>query len=76
MEIDKDELFWEQMARANWLKVGDKNSAFFHKSLPPPEVSRLEIGGREITESNVINETATSFFQKLFTSNGGIYHIS
>ncbi|KAA3461195.1 reverse transcriptase [Gossypium australe] len=31
MEIDKDEMYWEQRARANWLQLGDKNSAFFHR---------------------------------------------
>ncbi|KAA3472331.1 reverse transcriptase [Gossypium australe] len=31
MEIDKDEMYWEQKARANWLQLGDKNSAYFHK---------------------------------------------
>ncbi|KAA3484647.1 reverse transcriptase [Gossypium australe] len=31
MEIDKDERYWEQRARANWLRLGDKNSAFFYK---------------------------------------------
>ncbi|KAA3473246.1 reverse transcriptase [Gossypium australe] len=31
VEIDKDEIYWEQRARANWLKVGDKNLSFFHK---------------------------------------------
>ncbi|KAH1123133.1 hypothetical protein J1N35_006293 [Gossypium stocksii] len=30
MEIDKDEMYWEQRARANWLRLGDKNLAFFH----------------------------------------------
>ncbi|KAA3470984.1 reverse transcriptase [Gossypium australe] len=29
MEIDRDEIYWEQRAKANWLKAGDKSSAFF-----------------------------------------------
>ncbi|KAA3460308.1 reverse transcriptase [Gossypium australe] len=75
MEIDKDEMYWEQRARANWLRLGDKNSAFFHKCASVRKRSntiyRLESDeGREITDDSEIKETATSFFQELFTTNG------
>ncbi|KAA3473493.1 reverse transcriptase [Gossypium australe] len=30
LEIDKDECYWEQRAHINWLKYGDRNTAFFH----------------------------------------------
>ncbi|KAK5802450.1 hypothetical protein PVK06_030041 [Gossypium arboreum] len=29
IEINKDEMYWKQRARANWLQLGDKNLAFF-----------------------------------------------
>lgn len=29
LEIEKEETFWEQHARVNWLKEGDRNRTFF-----------------------------------------------
>ncbi|KAA3459956.1 reverse transcriptase [Gossypium australe] len=75
MEIDKDEMYWEQRARANWLKVGDKNSAFFHKFASTHRkqntISRLQLeDGGESSDDSQMAEAATSYFQELFMSNG------
>ncbi|KAA3462681.1 reverse transcriptase [Gossypium australe] len=71
LEIDKDEMYWEQRARANWLKLGDKNSAYFHKwaivRRRANTISKLETEeGREIEEGVEIMDTASTFFQDLF----------
>ncbi|KAA3484969.1 reverse transcriptase [Gossypium australe] len=59
MEIDKDEMYWEQRARANWLKLRTNT------------INRLEIEeGLEVTADFEISDTATRYFQKLFTSKG------
>ncbi|KAA3482600.1 reverse transcriptase [Gossypium australe] len=30
IEIDKYESYWEQRAKVNWLKLGDRNTTFFY----------------------------------------------
>ncbi|KAL1143953.1 hypothetical protein V6Z11_A11G196300 [Gossypium hirsutum] len=30
LKIDKDKVYWEKKAHANWLRLRDKNIAFFH----------------------------------------------
>ncbi|KAA3460755.1 reverse transcriptase [Gossypium australe] len=75
MEIDKDEMYWEQRERANWLKVGDKNLAFFYKFASTRRkqntISRLQLeDGGESSDDSQMAEAATSYFQELFMSNG------
>lgn len=32
-EMEKEELYWEQRARTNWLRDGDRNTAFSHNKI-------------------------------------------
>ncbi|KAA3477433.1 reverse transcriptase [Gossypium australe] len=66
---------FRERARANWLQLGDKNSAFFHKYASARRrintINRLESAeGLEVTDELGINETASNYFQNLFSSNG------
>ncbi|PPS05489.1 hypothetical protein GOBAR_AA15155 [Gossypium barbadense] len=64
-----------QRAQANWLQLGDKNSAFFHKYALVRRrintITRLKSDeGREISDESTINEAASNYFQNLFSSKG------
>ncbi|KAK5826340.1 hypothetical protein PVK06_021258 [Gossypium arboreum] len=74
-EIEKDERYWEQWARINWLKFGDKNTAFFHSQATQRKRKKIihklndEEGGT--TESfKEIEGIARSYFQNLFLTDG------
>ncbi|KAA3472190.1 reverse transcriptase [Gossypium australe] len=75
LEIDKDEVYWEQRARVNWLKYGDRNTGFFHNYATARRranfISKLILdNGQEINEESVIQEEAKVYFENLFTSSG------
>ncbi|KAA3489694.1 reverse transcriptase [Gossypium australe] len=73
MEMDRDEIYWEQWARANWLKVGDKNTTFFHnRALARKKLNmlyRLELGGeRKTTEENINDSLIATFTKEVFAA--------
>ncbi|KAA3475443.1 reverse transcriptase [Gossypium australe] len=76
MEIDKDEAYWEQRARVNWLQYGDRNTAFFHNCATARRransISKLILeNGQETNVESIIHEEAKNYFEMLFTSQGG-----
>ncbi|XP_016747215.2 uncharacterized protein [Gossypium hirsutum] len=73
IEADKDELYWEQRARVNWLRIGDRNTTFFHKSAThrrrKNRIKGLENEvGKLITDEHEITILATKYFKELFSS--------
>ncbi|KAA3476867.1 reverse transcriptase [Gossypium australe] len=73
LEIDKDESYWEQRARINWLKLGNRNTSFFHKQATQRSkrnfIHRLQFeDGRETKESKEMEEIARLYFMKLFSA--------
>ncbi|KAA3477739.1 reverse transcriptase [Gossypium australe] len=75
LEADKEEIYWEQRARANWLKMGDRNTAFFHKSASHRRKKNLVRGledefGNLKTEEEEMSTMATKYFKDLFSFSG------
>lgn len=75
LEVDKDERYWEQRARANWLKAGDKNTSFFHKYASQRRSKNriktlISNESREIIDEIGMHALAREYFSNLFSSNG------
>ena len=73
IEADNEELYWEQRARVNWLRMGDRNTAFFHKSVTHRKRKNMIKGleneaGELINDEHEITVLATKYFKDLFSS--------
>ncbi|KAH1130759.1 hypothetical protein J1N35_002137 [Gossypium stocksii] len=73
LEVDKDELFWEQKARVNWLTNSDKNNTFFHKVASGQKKSNkivsIESGeGCWVSEEEKVMKIFSTYFIELFTT--------
>lgn len=74
-EAEKEESYWEQRARVNWLKSGDKNTSFFHKFTSQRHRFNKIRGLRNVdcqivTEATDMERVARNYFTNLFSSKG------
>ncbi|KAA3453717.1 reverse transcriptase [Gossypium australe] len=73
LEPDKEEIYWEQRTRTNWLKNGDRNISFFHKIASQRKVrNHIAALEDEIGNSFSANEDmlkiAQNYFETLFSA--------
>ena len=74
-ELEKrEEIYWHQRSRQDWIAHGDKNTAFFHQKANQREnrnrVLRIkDLMGTWYEEEDDIAECFASYFENLFTSN-------
>ncbi|KAE8686346.1 hypothetical protein F3Y22_tig00111069pilonHSYRG00104 [Hibiscus syriacus] len=73
MEADKEELFWEQRARANWLRHGDMSTSFFHNYATYRRKNNTIVGLFDTYDTWIMDpieliSVADSYFKELFQS--------
>ncbi|KAL8099026.1 hypothetical protein AgCh_031650 [Apium graveolens] len=72
--LEKEEIFWHQLAKQFWLRDGDKNTRFFHKFVSTRKennrITRLKDDNGDWHESEeAISHVITSYYEKLFSDN-------
>lgn len=75
LEIDNEEMRWEQCAKANWIRYGDQNTKIFHHYASRRCIFNSIKGLRD--ENDIVREDkeeklriAVCYFQRIFKSMG------
>jgi len=69
----KEECFWHQRSRVDWLKNGDMNTSYFHSQATQRNkrnfISRLNLNdGSVVTDDKHIEEALVDYFKQIFSS--------
>ena len=75
--LKQDDIKWRQRAKERWLKMGDRNSKFFHAYASQRRRASLitnicDEEGNNFTAPNEVEEAFVKYFQKIFTSSGPV----
>ena len=68
----REEIFWKQKSRVDWLQEGDRNTAFFHNTVKARRfrnsiTSLVSTIGDQLFSKEEISLEATSYFSHLFS---------
>jgi hypothetical protein len=71
--LHKEEIWWAQRDKSNWLKHGDKNSKYFHFKASQRHRKKTinfikDVHGSSKTQNKDIQEVFLQYFQEIFTS--------
>ncbi|XP_028790032.1 uncharacterized protein LOC114746021 [Neltuma alba] len=72
---EREEVYWWQRSRIQWLNAGDRNTRFFHSCTIQRRVRNKIVrlkgnGGRWLENEEEINNSFISFYSKLFSLDG------
>ncbi|KAI8030585.1 hypothetical protein LOK49_LG01G01321 [Camellia lanceoleosa] len=75
--LERESIFWEQCARANWLKDGDRNTSFFYSKATQRHKKKKIDGivdsyGIWQAEHSVMEDNFVTYFQELFSAGVGL----
>ena len=77
MSLNREEIYWKQRSRQEWLQHGDQNTKFFHEKTKQRRVQNSistikDASGQEYFEETEISEVFVQHFNELFSANGDV----
>lgn len=68
--LDQEELLWYQKSRSLWIRDGDRNTSFYHKSTMirrnRGRIRALKINNEWVSNPNSLSTHITDYFSVLF----------